>query len=339
MGYAAIDPDGVLAMAASTQIASFEVSGIGTDAQRAIDGVSHLVPGAPAAGTRSSSVAERLAGLAGTAEQRALSYSESQRPANAWRSGDYWLPDLGVFGPRPGETVSEYLERVASSSEFGALPLGTAQGLLERYRNPRIAVPTTVAGAQQTQEIVRKTVQVPRPPVVAHHGGVAYSRTPGGLLVQTSSLHFDAQRAAGRGLPELADRHWRAGPHLAGDRAASTGPRWATRAGRVLGPVGYGLTAYSAARDQWAYDQRHNPDWGTGQRVASATYTSGATVAGAAAGAWGGAKVGAAIGAFGGPVGIAVGGIVGGVVGGFVGGGAGAAIADGAKKLWNGLFG
>ncbi|WP_414585237.1 LysM peptidoglycan-binding domain-containing protein [Scytonema sp. PCC 10023] len=149
-------------------------------------------------------------------------------------------------------------------------------------------------------------------------------RTRGGnRSVQTRTL----QAARTVKEPRVAKRTLQAARTVGESRAAQGVLRGASR---VAAPVAVGL-------DAWRLKDAYHKD-GFGQEFRK--------TAGSVAGGWGGAAAGAAIGSFAGPPGMIVGGIIGGVAGSEFGDDieqgaekAGKAIADGAKKAWNKLFG
>src|SRR5699024_1067431 len=116
------------------------IGAIGSDITTQIEKVDQWVSGAPAARRRASTLAETLAVLAGAAREHAIRYVDHERPIEELRSLGYWLPDFGNLAYRGDETVLQNMERIARSDEFGAIPLGMSQMLLERYRNFRLHV-------------------------------------------------------------------------------------------------------------------------------------------------------------------------------------------------------
>lgn len=341
-----IDPDGVLAMSGATLGVATTLGDIGRDITREIEHVDQWVEGAPQAQSRTGALAETLALMAGAAREHAVHYVDHERPIEELRSLGYWLPDFGNLLPHGDQTVTENLERIARSDEFGAIPLGTAQALLERYRNFHLYVPRsdTHAGRQALSELDRlfntsDTV----------HQGRPYVRRASGLYVPSLS---DADPRMPRIHQTIDDATYAPGRQFTTGTSVGRPPTWARNGGRVLGIAGVGLTLWDVGASQWEHDQRYHPEYSTAQRVGSTGYALATEGGGAVAGGLVGAHYGAVLGSFV-PipvVGTLGGALIGGAVGAFIGSKAGkavgqglkqagSAVADGAKKIWNGLFG
>lgn len=343
MTYTAIDPDGLLAMSTAVLASSTSVHTIGEEIRAQTDRVAHLVGGAPASSTRAAAIAEELATLAGWARDHALEYVDDIRPLEELREAGYWLPDLSNLAWDESESAGENIDRILRSDEVGAGVLGTAGGLLERYRNWRLHVPNPHAPAGAA---ARLNDLIATPPDDVVNGRPVVRRASGLLVPQGSSGDPRVRQITAAG----DEATYRPGRRLVPDPNLGRPPAWARNGGRALGVLGTGLTLYDSAISQWQHDQQYHPDMGTGERVARAGYNVVTEGGGAVAGGLAGAKIGATLGAFGGPVGMIVGGVVGGAIGSFIGSKAGKAagralkeggkkIADGAKKVWKGLFG
>ena len=345
-----IDPDGVLAMSAATLASSATSTDVGEDLQRVVDRVEHLLPGAPDVRAAVKAPAADLAAAAGMAREHALRYVDDVRPLSRLTTAGYWLPDLGNLGWDGSQTVAANVDRIARSDEFGAGVLGTAGGLLERYRRWQLHVPRTTPGARQALGEVAQLATRPsqvRTATVFH--GRPYAVSPTGLLV---SQGLEEARVR-PDLAALADRATqpRTGRSLVPDPGLGRPPTWARTAGRGLGAAGSVLTLYDVGASQWEQDATYHPEWSTEQRVASTSFSvateGGGAVAGGIIGAKGGAVVGATIGSVFPGVGTVVGGVVGGLIGGaigsFVGSKTGKAIGtglrEGAERVWDSLFG
>lgn len=189
------------------------------------------------------------------------------------------------------------------------------------------------------------------------HRGDKYTYNRSGLLIPS---HVAATAAN----PTPVAGRW-SNLTLKADPTVAKPPAWARMGGRGLGIAGAGLTLWDATSSRYQQDLVEHPEWGTGERVASAgidaVVVGGMSLAGAAAGA----KVGAVVGGMvGGPVGLVVGVAVGaglGYLGGALGkefgeeireglgdtadamaegiADAGSAIADGAEEVWDSLWG
>lgn len=354
MNYRSIDGDRLLALSVAALGTSTAVQNIGSEMQTQIDKVSHLVGDAPSAGTTTTGAAEELAVLAGFAQEHALIYIDDVRPLEELTELGFWLPDLSGLGWDASATVSENLDRIVRSGEPGGTVIGVATGLLERYRRwdqyvPRQGSPAITALLGHT---ARQAPLLPGYTPAGTQNGVAVVRTPSGLLIPETAARAAAHDTNIARFSQAADPHFDRETRRAftPDPERGRPPRWARNAGRGLGVVGVGLTVYDSARSQWEHDQQYHPDMGTTERVARAGYNVATEGGGAIAGGLAGAKIGATLGAFGGPVGAVVGGVVGGAIGGFIGSKAGQAvgrgikeggkaIANGAKKVWKGLFG
>ncbi|WP_149814456.1 hypothetical protein [Serinicoccus marinus] len=333
-------------MSAATLGVGTTVSEIGGDITTQIEKVDQWVSGAPSARRRASVAAETLSLLAGAAQDHAVRYVDHERPIQELREAGYWLPDFGNLLPREDETIRENLERIARSDEFGAIPLGVGQGLLERYRNFHLYVPRadSVSAAPALQEL--NSLLSTADDV---HDGQAFVRRSSGVLVpQGGSADPRLSR-----ISTLTDEAtYRPGPNVTTSPDLGRPPTWARTGGRALGAAGVGLTVWDSAASQWEHDQRYHPEYSTGQRVASAGYNVVTEGGGAVAGGLVGAHYGAIAGSFV-PipvVGTVGGALIGGAIGAFVGSKAGkaagtalkeasSAVADGAKKVWGSLFG
>ena len=346
MGYNAIDPDGVIAMSAATLAASESVGQIGAEAQRALDAVSHLVPGAPNARARAAAVAGDLAELAGWARQHAIRYVDDVKPLHDLATAGYWLPDLGKLGWDGSKPAGDNIESTLRSDEFGALPLGLAGALLDRYRRWSLFVPKPGA-------VLPTATALRLPPVDDVFRGTPYVRAGSGLLVPQGSAGDPAVARLGA-MADGPDWYKPTQRSLVPDPELGRPPTWARTGSNALFVVGAGLTLWDSAAGQWEEDSTYHPEWTTGQKVADTAVTTtlegGGAVAGGYYGAIAGAELGAAIGSiFPGP-GTLIGGVVGGLVGGFVGSKAGKAVGtalkeggealwDGATSAWHSVFG
>lgn len=340
-----IDPDGVIAMSGATLTVGSTIGAIGSDITTQIEKVDQWVSGAPAARRRAGTLAETLAVLAGAAREHAIRYVDHERPIEELRSLGYWLPDFGNLAYRGDETVLQNMERIARSDEFGAIPLGMSQMLLERYRNfrlhvPRVDVSTAQSALAELDNLFNTVDDV--------HNGMPIVRRASGIYVFALS---DADPRMPRVNELIDEATYRPGPNFTTDPNLGRPPTWARTGGRALGVVGVGLTLWDVGATQWEHDQRYHPEYSTGQRVASTSYSvateGGGAVALGLVGAHYGAMIGSLI-----PipvVGTVGGALVGGAIGAFVGSKAGkavgeglkqagSAIADGATKIWNGLF-
>lgn len=99
----------------------------------------------------------------------------------------------------------------------------------------------------------------------------------------------------------------------------------ASKAGKILGPVGAVATGAFAGWDRWDTDSQ-DPSLSTGEKVFRAGADGIANAGGGALGAWGGAAGGAAIGTMICP---GVGTVIGGAIGGIAGGLAGSSLGNG----------
>lgn len=348
MGYSAIDPDGVIAMSAATLAASLSVGTVGEEIRKQTDKVHHLVPGAPDAEGRARTEAEMLSEIAGFARSRAVKYVDDVKPLKDLLEAGYWLPDFTNLGWDGEQTALENVDRMARSDEAGAFVLGTAGALLERYRRWQVAVPAidTPYGRQVAQRL-DDLINLPPDDIV---NGRPVIRRASGLLVPqggTADPRVQQMRRLGDG-PGV----YRPGRGFTTDPGLGRPPAWARTGGRVLGVAGTALTLYDVGASQWEHDQKYHPEWSTAQRVASTGYSVATEGGGAVVGGIYGAQIGATVGSFV-PipvVGTVGGAIIGGAIGAFVGSKAGKAvgtalreggeaIADGAKKVWNSLFG
>lgn len=342
-----IDPDGVIAMSGATLGVSTNLSTIGGDITTQVEKVDQwLSAAAPDARRRTSTLAETLSMLAGAAKDHAIHYVDHEKPIQELREAGYWLPDFGNLLPDEDRTVTENIEQIARSDEFGALPLGVGQGLLDRYRNFRLYVPkvdtVTAAGAlDELTSLLGSADDV--------HEGTNLVRRPSGILVPQGS-------SADPRLPRIStltdEATYRPGPNVTTSPDLGRPPTWARTGGRLLGGAGVALTVWDSAASQWEHDQQYHPEYSTGQRVASAGYNVATEGGGAIAGGLVGAHYGAIAGSFI-PipvVGTVGGALIGGAIGAFIGSKAGkaagtaikeagSAIADGAKEVWGSLFG
>jgi hypothetical protein len=340
VSYSAIDPDGVLAMSAATVALSGTLAQRGEALQSEMDAVSDLVGGAPSARQRTDAVAGDLAELAGWARSVALHYVDDVKPLRELASLGFWLPDVSKLGWDSDKTVLENLDNTARSDEFGAFVLGVSGALLERYRRWQLYVPKPGA------PVPPSSLRLPPPDDVVR--GTPVVRRPSGLLVPRGSSADPGIRRLGSG-PSWYQPGQRG---LVTDPAFGRPPTWARVGGRALGVAGTGLTLYDSYMSQWEHDGQYHPDWSTGQRVANASYNMATEGGGAVAGGLIGAKIGAAAGSFI-PipvVGTVGGALVGGAIGAFVGSKAGKAVGrglkeggealvDGAKDVWDSVFG
>ena len=267
-------------------------------------------------------------------------------PLRDLATAGYWLPDLGRLGWDGSKPAGDNIESTLRSDEFGALPLGLAGAVLDRYRRWSLFVPK--AGA-----VLPTTTELRLPPV-----GDVFRGTP---FVRSGSAAAGAAGQCGRPRRRQARRDG-GRPGLVQADAALARPRprlgrpptWARTGSKALFVVGAGLTLWDSAAGQWEEDSTYHPEWSTGQKVADTAVTTtlegGGAVAGGYYGAIAGAELGATIGSiFPGP-GTLIGGVVGGLVGGFVGSKAGKAVGtalkeggealwDGATSAWHSVFG
>lgn len=354
-----IDPDGVLAMSAATLAASLTSTGVGEDIQGAIDGVDHLVSGAPSARSRVQTAAADLSAAAGMAHDHATRYVDDVRPLSELLTAGYWLPDLGGLGWDGEQSVLGNIDRIARSDEFGAGVIGTGEELLNRYRNWKLHVPRSGSTAGRALGEINHIISLADDIEVRGATEVIQGQrwvTRNGLLVPASAVEGPATSSAVRsGTPRINaladDALHPPGRRLVPDPGLGRPPAWARHTGRGLVGVGVVLSVYDAGASQWEHDQQYHPEYTQNQRYASAGWNIATEGGGAIAGGIAGAKVGATFGAFVGSVipgagtaaGAVVGGILGGVVGGFVGSKAGKAIGrglrEGAEKVWGSLFG
>lgn len=341
-----IDPDGVIAMSGAALVTSTEIVRVGTEVKAQVDKCRDLVPGAPDVAGRVQTESQALATAAGFAHDKALHYVDHELPIDDLLTAGYWLPDLSKLGWDRHQSVGDNVERIGRSDEFGALPLGTAQGLLERYRNFRIYVPKVDVKVGDPHAALGRFAELLKADETVE--GTAVVRRASGLLVPAGSS-ADPRIAK---LAQLADEGFYKGPSVVTEPGFARPPTWAKVGGRTLFVVGAGLTAYDAWASQWEHDSKYHPDWSTGQKVADAGYNVVTEGGGAIAGGIYGAEVGATLGSFV-PipvVGTAGGALIGGAVGAFVGSKAGkavgsvlkeggSAIADGVSDAWHSVFG
>lgn len=333
-----IDPIGVVAMSAAMAVEAEQLSSKGSALQGILDDCADLVPGEPRVTGRINAIAGNLAHTAGWARQIAQQFVRDEASLGKILSLGYWLPHVH-WDPHKG--VDENLKKLVQSDEFGAIPLGTAAELFNRYRV--LTYPGTGAAIPD----IPLVETLPVDDVVKD---IKVVRTPTGLLVPVGSSGDPNMKVPG----DIETPGWEKDGLLVTDPDAPGKLAWADAAGKGLFVVGAGLTLYGSWDEQWERDKVLHPDWSTGDRVASAATNTvvvgGSTVAGAWAGAETGAEAGAVIGSFVGPEGTIVGGVVGGVVGGFVGSKAGHAVgtalkdagsgvAHGATKVWHSIFG
>ncbi len=338
MGENFIDPLGVTAMATATLgVAKL----LGDDAQAlqaTLDGVSSLVPGEPRIEAKAVAVAGNLSQVAGWAQQIADHFVRSQESLGQIKNLGYWLPDL------PWDThatASQNVQKLLTSDEFAAAPIGLATELLKRYR-----VLTYPGEGTPIPDIPLTELM----PVDDVYKGIGYVKLPSGLEVPVGSSADPYTKVP----DDIPVPDWLKDGMLGGDPESGGAPGWANVAGKGLFAVGGGLTLYGDFAGQWDDDQVEHPGWSTTHRVVSATTNTvvvgGSTVAGAYGGAELGAEGGAAVGTLICPgVGTVVGGVVGGVGGAFVGSkvgkavgsgikSVGSSIGSGAKKVWDSVF-
>ncbi|WP_456787805.1 hypothetical protein [Cellulomonas sp. P5_C5] len=336
-----IDPDGVLAVSAATLLVSQDLSERGRTLQAEIDAVDHLVGYRPMFTGRVNATVGDLAELAGWSRQLVITYIDDERPLQQLKTLGYWLPDFSKLGWDGDMIAGQNVDKIARSDEFGSFVLGTAGGLLERYRRYSFLLPT---------EGVPGPSLAVRAPDVVFRGMPFVQGAPGQLLLpQFSSVDPDVRRIydAADSSHTLVDRH-----ALTAEPTLGRPPAWARVGGKTLGVAGIGLTVYDSYMSQWEQDATYHPEWDTGERVASAGYNAVAEGGGAIAGGIYGAQLGAALGSFI-PipiVGTVGGALIGGAIGAFVGSKAGKVAGDAllevgelgvdkAKDVWNSLFG
>jgi hypothetical protein len=333
-----IDPIGVVAMSAATAVEAEQLAGKGKTLQAVLDDCADLVPGEPRITGRINAIAGNLAHTAGWARQVAQTFVRDEASLGKILSLGYWLPHV------PWDThqgVDANPKKLVTSDEFGAVPLGTAAELFNRYRV------LTYPGEGAPIPEIPLVENLPVDDVVKD---IKLVRTPSGVLVPVGSSADPNMKIPG----DIETPGWEKDRLLVVDPEAGGKLAWADAAGKGLFVVGAGLTLYGSWDEQWERDKVLHPDWSEGHRVASAATNTavvgGSTVAGAWAGAETGAELGATLGSFVGPEGTIVGGIVGGVVGGFVGSkaghavgtalkDAGSSIAHGASHVWHSVFG
>lgn len=272
---------------------------------------------------------EELARISGWAKDIAIKFVDDSKPLKDLATLGYWLPDFSKLGWDGSKTVGENIDKTARSDEFGAFVLGTAGALLDRYRKWEIIVPKP-----GTPPVWLDTVD----DVIL---GDPYVRLPSGFHVpQGGSADPNISRIANE---SMGPGFQQPGRSLSPENFGRP-PTWARYSSKGLFVVGTALTLYDVGASQWEHDQKYHPEWSTGQRVASTGYSlategTGAVGLGMLGATWG-ASIGTAI--FPG-VGTVIGGIVGGAVGAFVGSkvgkAAGTVLKQGAKKIWNSLFG
>jgi hypothetical protein len=341
-----IDPIGVVAMSAATAVEAEQLSAKGSALQGVLDDCADLVPGEPRVTGRINAIAGNLSHTAGWARQVAQHFVQGQASLGQILSLGYWLPNA-PWDTRKG--VDENLKNLVQSDEFGAVPLGVAAELLNRYRV--LTYPGTGAAIPDIPLVENLPVDD-----VVHD--IKVVRTPNGFLVPVGSSGDPNMKIPG----DIATPGWENDRLLVVDPKAGGKLAWADAAGTGLFVVGAGLTLWGSYDEQWDRDRVLHPDWSTGHRIVSAAANTavvgGASVAGAwagaEAGAEGGAEVGAVVGTFVGPEGTIVGGVAGGIVGGVAGGfvgskaghavgtalkDAGGGIAHGATKVWHSIFG
>jgi hypothetical protein len=230
--------------------------------------------------------------------------------------------------------VVEELARVSGWAKDIAIKfvddvLGVAGAVLDRYRKWELVVPKpgTPPLVLDTAEVVVRGVPQVRlaSGIYVPQGG---SADPNNLRIANESKGPGFQQPGRTLSPESFGRP----------------PAWARYGSKGLFVVGSALTLYDVGASQWENDQKYHPEWSTGQRVANTGYSvateGGGAVLGGMAGATWGASIGTAI--FPG-AGTIVGGIVGGAIGAFAGSKIGKAfgtgVKQGAKGLWNSMFG
>jgi len=334
-----IDPEGVLAMSAATLGIAANLTAAGSTLQGQIDTVDHLVGRRPVLTGRIDAVAGDLAEVAGWAREIVLHYVDDEKPLRDLATWGFWLPDMSKLGWDPSKTVAQNVDKTVRSDEFGAFVLGTAGALMDRYRRFSLYVPK--------HGVPLPSLDLPAPDDMFR--GRPLVRLPSGLLVpQGSAVDPGTLRLA----KAADDWHQPGKPSFVTDPELGRPPRWAKIGGRALGWAGAGLTVYDSFMTQWENDEKIHPEWGTGERVASATYNATFEGGGAVAGGIVGAEIGATLGSFV-PipvVGTLGGALIGGAVGAFVGSKAGKAtgvalreggeaVVDGVKGAWNSLFG
>ena len=334
-----IDPDGVLALSTATLAVSVSLSRSGAALQAEIDAVDHLVGWRSVLTGRVDAIAGDLAELAGWAHELVLTYVDDERPIQELATLGFWLPDFSTLGWDTDKTAGENLDRTVRSDEFGAFVLGTAGALLDRYRRFSMFVPREGAPLP--------SLNLPRPELVWKN--TPFVSLPSGIVVPQGS----AADPGVRGLAAVADDWHQPGkPTFVTNPGLGRPPTWARIGGKTLGVIGVGLTLYDSYMSQWEQDATYHPEWGTGERVASAGYNAVTEGGGAVAGGIVGAQIGATVGSFI-PipiVGTLGGALVGGAIGAFVGSKAGKAagqvlkesaefVGDTIGDAWNSLFG
>jgi hypothetical protein len=339
VAHVSINPDGVIAMSGATLAASIELTAIAGQLQKTIDGVADLVGGGPAVGPRAAAMAADLSDLAGWARAAAVRYVDHEKPLRDLLTLGYWMPDVDKLGWDGGKTAGENAEKTLRSDEFGAVPLGLAGELLNRYRRSELLVVRPGADL---------TVLLPEPVMTAL--GRSWVEHPSGLLVPQGSAvdpNFARIAAAADG-PDVATKVNRG---LVSDPGIGRPPAWARTTSKGLFVVGAALSVYDAGASQWESDAKYHPEYSKTERVASAGYNATMQGGGAVAGGYFGAQLGATVGTMIFPgVGTVVGGVVGGVVGSFVGSkagkGAGSVLkevgsgaADMTREAWHSIFG
>ncbi|WP_432544754.1 hypothetical protein [Kineococcus sp. SYSU DK002] len=324
-----IDPEGVVALATATGLSAVTLHEEAAALAATLDGIAALAPGGPAVRARCAVVEADLAALAGAARQRAQDYGAVERPLRELATLGFWFPDFGVFVPDEGQGAGEDLEDLLRSDEFGAIPLGLSQSLLEAYRKPSLVLPK--AGLELGVDLSTLVG------VVDEFHGVPMVTTPGGLLVPAGSAEDPFVKAL-TARSQGGDFHQPGKPTFVTEGVGRP-PGWARVGGRALGAAGAALTLYDSFAGQWEEDAALHPEYSTGQRIASASATTalegGGAVAGGLAGAYYGAMVGSLV-----PVpviGTVGGALIGGAIGSFAGSkagkAAGTAVVAGAKEV------
>ena len=335
MSKVAIDPPGVVALSTATALAAVRLGEQAGRVQGLLDALAVLAPGPPAVRARAARLEADLAALSGTALQHAQRYGDVEGPLRELLTLGYWLPDPHHLAVDLDESAAENLERVLRSDEFGAVPLGLSQSLLEAFRKPSLVI------ARPGSSLLDLDL-TSFSGVVDEVGGVPVVNR-GGLLVPAGSSADPAVEAILA--RSMADDVHQPGQAMFVTEGWGRPPAWARVGGKALGVAGAGLTLWDSFAGQWESDQQLHPEYGTGTRIANASAVAAAEGGGAVLGGLAGAQLGATVGSFV-PipvVGTVGGALIGGAVGSFVGSKAGkaavTAVEKGAKALWHDVFG
>jgi hypothetical protein len=184
MGKRVIDPDKVIEMGKATVQASTEIEAMGRSARMIIDGVSHLVGGAPDVFGRALKVAGDLAERAGEAHRRAVKYVDDTKVLEEIGTWQFWVPNFGNF------TDPDKI-KVVTSDEFGGTVLGISGYLMSKYgKGATLYTP----GANSVIPVIPRLDRMPPANGQITFGGKAWVPTSSGLLVPAGSGADPASR-------------------------------------------------------------------------------------------------------------------------------------------------